>query len=484
MWRISTHLKLIPLAFMLVLLPACGRADPTAKSVLSEVEVPAPTAPHPASEIRSATPTATPAEPDRSSTTIAFTSERDGNMEIYLMDTDGSVVHRLTTNPAEDYWPTWSPDGTQIAFASNQDGDFDIFVINVADILLNAGNPEPRRLTQEDGNDLEPAWSPDGSKIAFMVHQANQSDVYTMKPDGSARIRLTEGTGSNYLPKWSPDGSKIVFVSERDGNPEIYTMNTDGSAQTRLTDNPADDRYPAWSSQGDYISFYSDRDGHKELYRINADGQNPLPLTDDNAAVWVSDWSPDGNQIAFTSKRDGNREIYLMDTDGSNLRRLTDNNVLDGIPAWRPVTAVPLPSMGTGNVSRGLLTYTDLMDGFDASPPSMKLPSPSRRRRAPAHIFEGRLELHGEDTGEMTVLRGAPTRNRKFRICPSSISSSCSRRLPHPCAARPDHRRSPYWNYIIEPGRVWQENAIRAIPALPFPLHWSGKAPTPSSMAP
>ncbi|MBL6980339.1 MAG: SUMF1/EgtB/PvdO family nonheme iron enzyme, partial [Anaerolineales bacterium] len=266
---------------------------------------------------------------------IAFTSEMDGNMEIYRIMADGSHLQRLTDHPGEDYWPTWSPDGQQIAFASQRDENFEIY-------SMNADGSDLQRLTREPGNDLEPAWSPDGSKIAFMVYQSGKSDVYVMDFDGSGRKRLTQGIGDHYLPKWSPDGTQIVFVSERDGNPEIYSMLADGSDQIRLTDNPTDDLYPAWSSDGTQISFYSQRDGHRGLYVVNVDSGEVFRLTTENSTVWVSDWSPEGDRIAFTSNQDGNREIYILDIASGDLQRLTDNYVLDGIPVWRPIVSAEL----------------------------------------------------------------------------------------------------------------------------------------------
>jgi Tol biopolymer transport system component/formylglycine-generating enzyme required for sulfatase activity len=282
-----------------------------------------------------ATPTTSTAQPlNRKNQKIAFTSEQDGNFEVYIMGSDGSDLQRLTNHPNEDYWPTWSPDGAQIAFASNREGNFEIYAINV-------DGSDLRRLTHETGDDLEPDWSPDGTQIAFMVYRDGKSDVFTMKPDGSERKRLTDSDGDNYLPKWSPDGTQLVFVSERDGNPEIYIMDADGGDQKRVTDNPSDDRYPSWSPDGTQIAFYSSRDGNRELYIMEVNGSNPRPLTHDNVQVWVSTWSPDGSQIAFTSNREGNREIYILDIVSGNFQRLTDNHVLDGIPAWRPVVHNP-----------------------------------------------------------------------------------------------------------------------------------------------
>jgi formylglycine-generating enzyme required for sulfatase activity len=298
---------------------------------------------------------------------IAFTSERDGSLEVYLMNADGSGVRRLTNHPRDDYWATWSPDGRRIAFASDREGDYGIYI-------MNADGSGLQRLTHNDASDLEPDWSPDGSQIAFMVHRAGQSAIYVMNTDGSDRRKLTDGDGDDWLPRWSPDGSQIAFVSERDGQPEIYIMDADGSNQQRLTDHDGDDLYPAWSPDGTRISFASERDRHRELFVLSVpdgtdtDGSNPRQLTHDEASVWVSAWSPDGTRIAFTSSRDGNREIYVLDVvealqgaDGGNVRRLTDNHVLDGIPAWRPTAIVTAPVIPASDAPT---TWTRPTDGM------------------------------------------------------------------------------------------------------------------------
>jgi pimeloyl-ACP methyl ester carboxylesterase len=251
---------------------------------------------------------------------------------------DGSDVRQLTNQPGDDYWATWSPDGTQIAFASERDGNFEIYV-------MNADGSNQQRLTMERGDDLEPAWSPDGTKIAYMYYSAGRAKIYIMDVDGGSRQQLTESEGDNYLPTWSPDGTQIVFVSEQDGNPEIYIIDvedalqredTDGGKPRRLTNNDGDDRYPAWSPDGTQISFFSVRDEGRGLYVMDVDGSNLKKLTPENANVWVSAWSPDGTKIAFTADRDGNREIYVQDVESNILWRLTDNRVMDGIPAWQP----------------------------------------------------------------------------------------------------------------------------------------------------
>ncbi len=223
---------------------------------------------------------------DASSRRIAFSSNRDGNWEIYVMNADGSgVVTRLTDNEAIDYSPSWSPDGLRIAFESNRDGNRNIFVLN-AD-----GSGVVTRLTDHTSDDISPAWSPDGRRIAFQSYRDGNWNIFVMNADRSGVVtRLTDHTSDDISPAWSPDGRRIAFQSYRDGNWNIFVMNADGSGVvTRLTDHISNDVSPTWS--------------------------------------------PDG-RIAFQSYRDENWEIYVMNADGSGVTRLTDNEAIDGGPSW------------------------------------------------------------------------------------------------------------------------------------------------------
>ena len=231
---------------------------------------------------------------------------------------------RLTSNSAIDYAPAWSPDGDQIAFTTDRDGNNEIYV-------MNASGSGVTRLTDHSRHDIRPSWSPDGDKIAFESERHGNREVYVMNADGSEVTRLTDHSAFDYDAAWSPDGTKIAFVSDRDGNREIYVMNADGSGVTRLTNNTVLDDGPAWSPDGDKIAFSSGR----EIHVMNADGSGVTRLTsrsrDGNPA-----WSPDGGGIAFNSQRDGDYEIYMMNADGSGVTRLTNNTGLDLGPAWSP----------------------------------------------------------------------------------------------------------------------------------------------------
>ncbi len=267
---------------------------------------------------------------------LALTAARNNNSDIYLLDVDAALqgtgqpeLKQLTTDPATDFDPTWSSDGTRIAYRSQRDGNDEIYV-------MNSDGTCQINLTKNPADDWSPAWSPDGTKIAFAhFFDGNSfSDVAVIHADGSGLQRLTTSHGE--YPAWSPDGSRIAFASTRDGNYEIYVMNADGTAQTRLTDNPAYDMSPAWSPDGTRIAFDTQRDSFPpkevgigpefEIHIINADGSGDTRLTNNTQEDRFPAWAP-GNRIAFTR----NGALFIMDPDGSDEIQLLDSG---SFPSW------------------------------------------------------------------------------------------------------------------------------------------------------
>jgi Tol biopolymer transport system component len=276
---------------------------------------------------------------------IAWTSSRDGDPEIFSMQPDGTAVTQLTGNAgSQDRFPDWSPDGTKIAFSSTRDGgDFDIFV-------MNADGSGQTQLTFNSFEDQSPVWSPDGTKLAFNSTEDGDHEIYVMSADGSGLpTQLTFNGAEDAVPAWSPDGTKIAFQSTRHGGAQqIYVMNADGSAQTRLTNNFFQDVQPDWSPDGAKIAFRRDGAGNwAEVYVMNADGTGQAAVTNHPAFDNPPKWSPDGTMMGFSSNRDDPAfEIYTMNADGSAQTRITASPGFDGDVDWGPLATPPFAFAG------------------------------------------------------------------------------------------------------------------------------------------
>ena len=198
---------------------------------------------------------------------VLVTDRRPPNMELLIVDSDGSEIQRLDEMVGVGE-PAWSPDGTQIAFRSDQSGDPELYV-------MGADGSNVRQLTHSPDEDWTPAWSPDGARLAFASRRSNGSwDIFTMRPDGSEVTQLTFDSWDNYLPDWSPDGHRIAFASNRSGNWDIFTMDPEGSSVQQVTDDPAADIEPVWSPDGSQLAFATLRTPGQgwEVFLVDLDG--------------------------------------------------------------------------------------------------------------------------------------------------------------------------------------------------------------------
>ncbi|MGD9695194.1 MAG: hypothetical protein AB7V42_05980 [Thermoleophilia bacterium] len=278
---------------------------------------------------------------------VAFSSTRDGGPDqLYAMRPDGGAQARLVATPTAENAPAWSPDGSRLAFARTVPGE------TGADIwVMDADGTGATRLTTGAADDTRPTWSPDGARIAFQSDEGRASqyyDIHSMSADGSGRVPLTSnGAGllSDTAPSWSA-GGRIAFSRVDYGAPgegRIHVMNGDGAALGDLT-TPTTGVEPDWSPDGTRIAFM-DRPAPGEdydVYVVNADGGGRQRLTTDPGRDHGPAWSPDGTRIVFGSSRADDDEIYVMGADGSGQTRLTTAPGFDHQPAWQPL-AQPLP---------------------------------------------------------------------------------------------------------------------------------------------
>jgi putative hemolysin len=264
---------------------------------------------------------------------IVFDSNRAGDYrDLYVMNSDGYDLSRLTRGDANSFAGPWSPDGQRIVYTT-------FGLTNSYIAVINADGSNTETLDAIDGSDEAfPAWSPDGQRIAFTSRRDGNNEIYLMNEDGSNPIRLTNQPGDDFAPSWSPDGKQIVFVSDRDqsaGIYDLYIMNSDGSGVTRLTNDTTSEYSPDWSPDGEKIIFRSDQNGQADIYAINVDGSGVTNLTNNPANDWAPRWSPDGSLIAFQTNRDGNWEIYRMEANGTDPVNLTNDPGDDQLPYWK-----------------------------------------------------------------------------------------------------------------------------------------------------
>ena len=253
---------------------------------------------------------------------------------IHAVKLDGTGLRQITRG----FTPAWSPDGSRLAFVRESGRNADVYVAD-------ADGRNVERLTRAPSAEFSPSWSPDGKRIAFASNREGRFRIYVMRADGTAlrRVSPRAGAGDSHTPSWSPDGRLIAFSSSHatPENPEIYVVRPDGSGLRRLTRTKGnvevlgDDGWPRWSPDSKRVVFTSNRTGNGDVWIMRADGSAQRRLAgvgrrDD----WAPAFSPDGTQVAFHSlDARGRSLLYVVRPNGTGLRSL---GVAGTDPAWRP----------------------------------------------------------------------------------------------------------------------------------------------------
>ena len=252
-----------------------------------------------------------------------------GEYEVFVIRADGSGQAPVTNSVGDDFDPTWSPDGSRIAYSSG--GEI---------AIVNADGSGKQPLTGDAFPDFEPAWSSDGSKIAFSSFRAGDSDLWMINANGTGQVRLTNTPVSERDATWSPDGSRIAFASGGD----IWVMNaTPGATPTKLTTNPFGDGYPSWSPDGTRIAYVATSqagdgmggaDQFYEVYTMAADGSDQVRVTTDSFFDLQPAWSPDGSMLVYSSYHPGSPTLWVVSAAGGSPTLLTPSGQSGEGPAW------------------------------------------------------------------------------------------------------------------------------------------------------
>jgi len=269
---------------------------------------------------------------------IAFEAVSNSADDIFLA-TGGSGTVNLTNDTALDVEPALSPDRTRIVFSSNRDFPWD-FVFDL--YVMGTGGNGAFRLTTSGSEEVgSQAWSPDGSRIVFTSWRDGNAEIYAMNSNGGGVIRLTRNDALDVNPAWSPDGSSIAFCSDRgstDGVYDVYRMSAvDGSAVVKVASAGCD---PVWSPDGSRIAYTTGYDGLSplDLAVIGTDGTDFVQLRPGEMSsrdpFAEPSWSPDGSWIAFTRGRDPRSEVMIVPFGESGFGEVL--KLVDGSsPSWR-----------------------------------------------------------------------------------------------------------------------------------------------------
>ena len=268
---------------------------------------------------------------------IAFASTANGNADIYVVDpAGGDDATRLTEDAADDTDPAWSPDGETIAFTSRRDGDAEIFV-------MNADGSAQTKLTDSPADDTEPAWSPDGERIAFTSRRDGDAAIYAMDADGRRVERITQSRQPDTHATWSPDGGTLAFQRGVGTRSDVYVIDLRTRRTAKIVDRDLPVAHPVWAPDGSEVAFESPQPDDLEIYRHVV--LDPVRVavrqrTKNSIDEARPAWSPDGLELAFVrTDEDGNRALYAMTHTGRNqepARRLTDLPVHDSRVSWQP----------------------------------------------------------------------------------------------------------------------------------------------------
>jgi len=217
---------------------------------------------------------------------LLFTTYIKGNPDVYRVGLGDGALTPISTWPGLNSGAAASPDGKRIALTLSRDGNSEIYIVDSA-------GKNPRRLTNQPWSiDSSPAWSPDGKRIAFVSDRTGNPQIYVMGSDGSGARRLTFQGNYNQTPAWSPRGDRIAFTARDERNVfDIFTVDVASGQIERVTQDQGNNEEPTWSPNGRMLAFISSRQGVKAIFVADAKGSNQRRVSRGEEARYTPSWS-------------------------------------------------------------------------------------------------------------------------------------------------------------------------------------------------
>lgn len=268
---------------------------------------------------------------------IVFSSNRDGDPELFVINADGTGLRQLTHNNRPDYDPTWSPDGKQVAFVRDRG------LKGESVMIISASGGPAKPFFRNCSGAYDPQWSPDGEWIAFEMdvgEDGSDVDAHSVSGHDVKWIAWAESNSTNGNPAWSPDGTQIAYVESYEFG-EIYITpfdhNSGGNDQLVATTESVWGNELDWSPDGSSL-LYSDVSAEIgstwDIYVVPVTGGSPVRVIGTGSEEFAGEWSPDGTAFVYSSNEHGSQDLFIASSDGKTIRRLTTHPGREVAASW------------------------------------------------------------------------------------------------------------------------------------------------------
>jgi TolB protein len=255
---------------------------------------------------------------------VSYQTNANGNIDIVSQNLETNAVEPIVESAGDDIHPAWDSSGSQLLYAA-----FDVDNFNI--VIVQRGSTLPQRLSTHPANDSYPAWSPDKSRMAFV----RDGTLQIMGSNGRDLISPVLEVIQVESPSWSPDGTQIVFSSVADSARDIYTYNINSGSLRQLTNDGAEDLQPSWSPDGNRIAFSSNRGGYYAIYILQLGVRQTTRQITNLGDDSNPEFAPDGERLLFTSRFNGNKDIFVTNLQNGEIAAVTTSPAEEDFAVWQ-----------------------------------------------------------------------------------------------------------------------------------------------------